>query len=252
MDVARHERRVVGHARADDAVRHDGFLDRVDVREVGAGDVPLDAARVVVVVALGVPQRRGRVRLAVDVPDGALAPAEVRRGHHVVAALVHDEPAARRRDDVVVVVLVEPVPPVEVVLREVRLTRLAGRGPRPGHEQVAFDGGHGAVGPARASRLGLDRGDVVRPADVPEIVRARADWRAPPPPTARTQAPARTAGATTESRRFIAGLLPLMNDICFHYTTGQTAGQEGLRLGRLCRSAVRSRMRVTRARVDRR
>jgi len=140
-------------ARAEHTVVHDRGLDRVDVAQVLLGYVPLDVTRHVVVVVGAGTIGRCRVRLPVDVAHGALEAREVGRGHPVVAALVHGQARSGRRVEVAIVVLVEPVPPVEVILGEVRLALLAGSGPGAGHEHIALHRRHRAVGPAGAALL---------------------------------------------------------------------------------------------------
>ena len=108
--------------------------------------------------------------MAVYVADGAFAAGEVGRGDEVIAALVDGESAAVRRIGIVIVVLVEAVPPIEVIFGKVGLAGFTGIGPDVGDEQIAFDRGHGAVGPAGAAVLILYGGDVVFAIDVSEIV----------------------------------------------------------------------------------
>ena len=118
--VSDHIRATVTKTGAHNTFFHDLLLDRVDVAQISACDIPFDIRCIVVVIASVPAKGRRAIRLAVYVSYGALTACEIGRGHSVVASLVHDQAAARRWVDIVVVVLVESVPPVKVILGKIR------------------------------------------------------------------------------------------------------------------------------------
>ena len=173
MHVVAHKASAVGHAGAQHAILHYFFFYQIDTIQILIHGIPLDVARIVVVIVIAGAQWRAVERLPVDVAHCTFVAREISAGNAVVAALMYFQSAARRRIDIVVVVLVEAVPPVEVVLGQVGFAGFAGSRPGSGHQQVAFHSRKGAKSPAGAALLIFYAGDVVYAIHVAQVKSSR-------------------------------------------------------------------------------
>jgi len=72
--------------------------------------------------------------LTVDISHRPFPPGKVCRRHQIIAPLVNYEPSASGRIGIIVVMLVKSIPPIEMILGEIRLSRFPGRDPVAGHQ----------------------------------------------------------------------------------------------------------------------
>jgi len=155
MDIIHHECTIHTHTGADGAICHDLFLYGVDIFQVFTGNKPFHVPGIIDMKIRIEPFRWSFIGLTVYIPDCAFSPGKVCACHHVITTHVYFQAGTAGRIDILIIKFIKPVPPVQVVFRQIRFSALTLCSPNARHKQVAFHWRHGTVGPAGAALLVL-------------------------------------------------------------------------------------------------